>query len=591
MRNRGVGPARAQPHVGELRPKGAPTIDMVLGVSDADAPAFPGARRPDRQRSVSSHGLRLAVHEWGDADAPALLLAHGGFDFAGTYDVFAPLLADAGWRVVSWDHRGHGDSEHATLYSWEADVRDALAVLDATTRAPVPFIGHSKGGSVVMQLADACPHRCTHLVNLDGLPSRRNWPDVADHERTRLLSSEVAGWLDHRRSAADKQRKPGTIDELARRRQRMNPRLSLEWLRYLVPIGAAQDPADPTLWRWKIDPSMRFGGFGPWRPEWSMARMPGLGMPVLGILGLIGEEMGWGTQLEDVEPWLPPGAEFVTLEDAGHFVHIEHPQRVAGLVTDFLGDPPEAEGAVVGARVAGTRLPQHVVPRPVPTGAPTFLLHGRTRLALHTLRGGKGPSLLHLHGLAERSPTEVPAALEAWPGPIFALDFTGHGFSSVPVGGGYTAEVLMADADTALDHLGGATVFGRGLGAYVALLLAGARPAMVHGAVLFDGPGLLGGGNGPGSPSVVAIDPAAVAPPDPFALADLVRDLRPPDYAGTFARLATQSSALEHPITVAAVNRPEWLAAVVREPGVLEQPIGDALARYAGSAAIAQSGV
>src|SRR5438445_205546 len=184
--------------------------------------SFPGARRPDRQRWVSNHGLRLCVWEWGDADAPPLLLAHGGFDFAGTYDVFAPLLAAAGWRVVSWDQRGHGDSDHAVLYSWDSDARDALAVLDSTTRAPVPFVGHSKGGSLVMQLAEAYPHRCTHLVNLDGLPSRRSWPDVADHERTRLLAGELRGWLDHRPSAATKERKTGTIDELAGRRQRMN---------------------------------------------------------------------------------------------------------------------------------------------------------------------------------------------------------------------------------------------------------------------------------------------------------------------------------------------------------------------------------
>ena len=48
-----------------------------------------------------------------------------------------------------------------------------------------------------MQLADALPHRCTHLVNLDGLPSRRNWPDVPDHERHRLMAGEMQSWLDH----------------------------------------------------------------------------------------------------------------------------------------------------------------------------------------------------------------------------------------------------------------------------------------------------------------------------------------------------------------------------------------------------------
>ena len=295
---------------------------------------FPGARRPDRRRDVDAWGVRLAVWEWGDPDAPPLLLAHGGFDFAGTMDGFAPRLADAGWRVVSWDQRGHGDSDHTILYNWEADVRDALVVLDSTTRRPVPFVGHSKGGSVLVQLADAMPHRCSHLVNLDGLPSRRNWPDVADHDRARLLTSEVTAWLEHRRVAGTKERKAGTIDELAARRQRMNPRLSMDWLRYLVTIGAREHEDG---WRWKLDPSVRFGGFGPWRPEWSMMRLPGLAMPVLGVLGMESETMGWGTQPDDVTPWLPPGARFVPLDGVGHFVHIEAPDVVAALVLDLVG--------------------------------------------------------------------------------------------------------------------------------------------------------------------------------------------------------------------------------------------------------------
>ena len=83
---------------------------------------------------MSSSGLRLAVYEWGPEDAPPILMAHGGFDFAGTFDVFAPLLADARLpRACRGTHRGHGDSEHAVLYSWDADVRDALAVLDTVT--------------------------------------------------------------------------------------------------------------------------------------------------------------------------------------------------------------------------------------------------------------------------------------------------------------------------------------------------------------------------------------------------------------------------------------------------------------------------
>jgi pimeloyl-ACP methyl ester carboxylesterase len=306
---------------------------------EVDAPvAFPGAQAPARQREVRSAGLRIAVHEWGGETAPPVLLTHGGFDFGRTFEVFAPLLAAAGWRVVAWDQRGHGDSEHAPLYSWDADLRDAIAVIDATTSGPLPVIGHSKGGSLMVQLADSQPHRVSRLVNLDGLPSRRAWPDVAEHQRTKLLASELKSWLDHRRRLVHAQRKPGTIDELVERRGRMNPRLDRAWLRHLVTVGARLDPDG---WRWKIDPTMRFGGFGPWRPEWSMMRLPDIGVPVLAVIGRELETMGWGTQAEDVEPYLPPGGRLVFLDDVGHFVHIERPHKVADLVLDHLGRPAQ----------------------------------------------------------------------------------------------------------------------------------------------------------------------------------------------------------------------------------------------------------
>ena len=300
---------------------------------DPEVPAYPGARRPDRTRLIDSGGVPLAVWEWGEPDAPPILCAHGGFDYAATFDLMAPIVADAGWRVVSWDQRGHGDSGTAHLYSWEADVRDAVAILDVLGSVPIPVVGHSKGGSLMLQLADAAPHRVSHLVNLDGLPSARSWPDVSDHLRTRMLNSELSGWLDHRRAAGTKERRPGTIDDLAARRGRMNPRLDPDWLRYLVQVDAVRSDDG---WRWKIDPSMRLGGFGPWRPEWSMARLPSLGLPVLCVLGLALELMGWGTLPEDVIPNLPPGGRFVPLDEVGHFVHLEKPAVVADLILDLL---------------------------------------------------------------------------------------------------------------------------------------------------------------------------------------------------------------------------------------------------------------
>ena len=209
-----------------------------------------------------------------------------------------------------------------------------------------------------------------------------------------------------------------------------------------------------------------------------------------------------------------------------------------------------------------------------------FLRHNRIELALHRLREGAGRSLLLLHGLGERAPNEVPPWLEAWSGPVAALDFTGHGASTLPTGGGYTAELLLADADTALAELGEITVFGRGLGAYIALQLAGARPAAVLGAVLADGPGLAGGATFPTSQSFFVL-PRSDRTPDPYALTELSRDLRPPDYAAAFVRLALAGSQLDEPITVAAVFRPPWLEAVAAEPGVAVSSIDDALSRYA----------
>src|SRR3954447_8612897 len=300
---------------------GAPTI------------TYPGARRPDVSRFIDAHGVELAVYEWGDPAARPLFFLHGGLDFAATFDLLAPLMADEGWRVVSWDQRGHGDSQRAALYSWESDVRDAFAVIDSVTDQPAPLLGHSKGGNLAMQLAEALPHRVSHIINLDGLPSKRPAPDITNHDRSRLLATDLQDWLDHRRKTATAQRRGRTPEELAERRSRLNPRLPKEWLRYIASIGARHDEDG---WRWKLDPSMRFGGFGPWRPEWSLYRMAGLGMPLLGLLGLEFEEMGWGTRPEDVRLWLPRQGRLVTLANVGHFVHIEEPALVADLVLDFL---------------------------------------------------------------------------------------------------------------------------------------------------------------------------------------------------------------------------------------------------------------
>ncbi len=218
-----------------------------------------------------------------------------------------------------------------------------------------------------------------------------------------------------------------------------------------------------------------------------------------------------------------------------------------------------------------------------------MLRHNRIELALHRLRPAHDASarpLLILHGLGDHAPHTVPEWVSDWPGEITALDFTGHGASTIPQGGGYTAEILLGDADAALAELvnnspdGQITVIGRGLGAYIALQLAGARAAQVHGAIMLDGPGLAGGPTGPTSQNFVSMPPSTTAP-DPCALVELGRDLRPPDYVRSFVQLAVAGSDLDHPISVATIFRPDWIAAVADEHGVIDVSVAEALAAYA----------
>ena len=143
---------------------------------------------PPAQYHLYPNGVGIAVHEWGDEDAPPLLLVHGGMDFARTYDVFAPKLAAAGWRVVGWDARGHGDSAHVELYSWDADMRDALAVFDHVSPGrPLPVIATLQGWC-----ADDAARRRPVVPLLAPRQHGRHPVDAADarHRRARTVEDD-----------------------------------------------------------------------------------------------------------------------------------------------------------------------------------------------------------------------------------------------------------------------------------------------------------------------------------------------------------------------------------------------------------------
>ncbi len=92
-------------------------------------------------------GLSLTAEVWGDADAWPVLLLHGGGQTRHAWGGTAEALARAGWRAVSLDLRGHGDSSWAPNgdYSFTSYAADCISVCDQLGRPPV-LVGASLGG-------------------------------------------------------------------------------------------------------------------------------------------------------------------------------------------------------------------------------------------------------------------------------------------------------------------------------------------------------------------------------------------------------------------------------------------------------------
>jgi pimeloyl-ACP methyl ester carboxylesterase len=219
--------------------------------------------------------------------------------------------------------------------------------------------------------------------------------------------------------------------------------------------------------------------------------------------------------------------------------------------------------------------------------------NGRISLALHERARRPGPSLLLLHALYG-SADDWDAMSDGWQGTAFALDFSGHGQSDHLTGGGYGPELLLADADAALQQIGSAAVAGAGLGAYIALLLAGSRADRVPAALLLPGAGLVGGGPAPECDSEFPpflLNAGKQDPLQPGAPLTNERRLydpmvqvidvfaRPPDYAEGFARSARKLLLLED-----GDVRPPWWLAARKSPSAeaVRGDVGTALQRLQG---------
>lgn len=108
----------------------------------------PGTSGAPRAFSVAGDGLTLAVHQWGEAGRPAILLVHGYPDTALVWAPVAELLAEH-YLVTAYDVRGAGHSgapERTASYRLEHLVADLWAVIDAIAPGGVVhLVGHCRG--------------------------------------------------------------------------------------------------------------------------------------------------------------------------------------------------------------------------------------------------------------------------------------------------------------------------------------------------------------------------------------------------------------------------------------------------------------
>lgn len=127
-------------------------------------------------RNVVINHLRLHLLEWGEPDAPPLLLLHGGNQSAHSWDLVSLHLADR-YHIYALDQRGHGDSEWARDAEYAPDqmARDALALIAQEGAAAPIVVGHSMGGMVTMRLTALEPTlpRAVGLVDVGPEVSQR----------------------------------------------------------------------------------------------------------------------------------------------------------------------------------------------------------------------------------------------------------------------------------------------------------------------------------------------------------------------------------------------------------------------------------
>jgi len=276
---------------------------------------------PRTVRFEGFEGIHLVADVRGDEDAWPVLLMHGGGQTRHAWGKTADSLAAQGWRAVSLDLRGHGDSEWAMNadYSFTAFAADTVAIADTLGRPPV-LVGASLGGVAAM-IAEGGSDRvvASGLVIVD--ITHRSNPEGIQRIHD-FMASGLEGFA--------------TLEDAAEviaaytpnRPKRVNPAGLMKVLR--------QKPDGRWYWHW--DPKFISRGRTEVPTEDFQAifeaALRGIRVPTLLVRGVLSDVV---TE-EGVQDFLDkiPGARLVDVGDAAHMVAGDQNDAFSNAVIEFL---------------------------------------------------------------------------------------------------------------------------------------------------------------------------------------------------------------------------------------------------------------
>jgi pimeloyl-ACP methyl ester carboxylesterase len=295
-------------------------------------------KRPPRSEFVPIRSHQYHVRVWGapQAGVAPLVMVHGWMDVGASFQFVVDALK-TGRHVIAPDWRGYGlTTGPATDNYWFPDyMADLDFLLDHyAPDQPVDLLGHSMGGNVVMVYAGVRPQRIRRLMNLEGF----GMPPTVSTQ----APSRYAKWMDELKALQRGDLAMRPYDDaagVAKRLMKTNPRLSPDKAQWLAQHWAA--PNAQGQWQILGDAAHKITNAQLYRVEEILACYSRISAPVLAIEASDDSMTGWykgSYTLEQYHDRLRSVAnvQVEKVQDAGHMMHHDQPQVLAGLIEAFL---------------------------------------------------------------------------------------------------------------------------------------------------------------------------------------------------------------------------------------------------------------